>query len=119
MDVSAYTQRQMANLRSENRTLRTEYARMKARIAQLELEAMLHQQRDREDVAWLQAKVVRQRRALGALNAARNIERIRNGDAPVPDVETDIINEYEVREAQVTAAAERAVASLAKDEDKA
>jgi hypothetical protein len=67
--------RDLRRLQDENRMLRIEYARSKAKIAQLELDALLERERDRTDVAWLQGKVLRQARELKRLNEARELRR--------------------------------------------
>ena len=71
-------------LQNENRVLRRELARAKARIAQLELDALLHEQRDLQDLAWLQGKVIRQKRALNRLNEAREATLIVMEDEAEP-----------------------------------
>ena len=65
--------REVRRLQDENRVLRRENARARAEVARLELEALLERERDRTDVAWLQGKVLRQKRELKRLTEAAEL----------------------------------------------
>ena len=88
--------RRFRESRSDSQFWQAEHVRMTARVAQLETELKLRDHRDRTDVAWLQAKVVAQRREIKRLNDDYNARRLRGGVDPVPDVEPEHANKVEV-----------------------
>lgn len=88
--------------RSETAFWRRSHEQLTARIANLEAELALREHRDRTDVAWLQGKVVAQARELKRLNDEINVRYVRAGtEAPVPDVETDVIDRASVLDAHL------------------
>lgn len=89
--------RNFARVRDEAEFWRREAAKLAARVGQLELNAKLAEHRDRTDVAWLQGKVVAQRRELKMLNDRRNIASIKSGVEPLAeDVEVTSVTRTEV-----------------------
>lgn len=76
MSDDNWIRRDMQRLADENRMLRREYARLKAQVAQLELERILEAERERTDTAWLQGKVRRQKAILNALQGRAEAKRI-------------------------------------------
>lgn len=92
-----YFARNFARVRDEAAFWRREAEKAGARVAQLELAAKLAEHRDRTDVAWLQGKVVSQRRELKALNDRRNVVAIKADMEPqAEDVEVTSVTRVEV-----------------------
>jgi hypothetical protein len=102
-----YFAREFGRVRDEAVFWRLEAEKLGARVAQLELAAKLAEHRDRTDVAWLQGKVVAQRRELKALNDRRNLAAIKSNVDPLPeDVEVLSVTRTEVDSRYVDAARE-------------
>jgi len=92
-----YFARDFGRVRDEAAFWRRQAEELGARVAQLELAAKLAEHRDRTDVAWLQGKVVAQRRELKALNDRRNLAAMKSGVDPLPeDVEVVSVTRTEV-----------------------
>lgn len=75
-----WIEREWRRLSTENRIIKQTVRAQAARIAELELEAALEKERDRTDIAWLQGKVVRQKRELQRLADAAEVKEIRKED---------------------------------------
>lgn len=102
-----YFAREFGRVRDEAAFWRLQAEQLGARVAQLELAAKLVEHRDRTDVAWLQGKVVAQRRELKALNDRRNLAAIKSGVEPLAeDVEVLSVTRTEVDSQYVDAARE-------------
>lgn len=76
MSDAKWAIRDQQRLQYENRLLRTELARAKAYVAQLELNALLDKERHLHDQAWLQGKVLKQKQELNRLNLAREADAV-------------------------------------------
>lgn len=70
-----WLQRDNQRLKGENHMLRTEYARLNAKVAALELEILLERDRNAHNQAWLQRKVSRQKKELRGRQRTRTEAR--------------------------------------------
>ncbi len=96
-----YFAREFPRVRDQSQWWRREAEKLAAEVAQLKLAAEHSRWRDRTDVAWLQGKVVAQRRALKRLNDEVNAERIRRDIDPRPDVVVSSVTALEVATAPI------------------
>jgi hypothetical protein len=91
-----YFAREFPRVRDEARYWREQVTRLNVRVAELEADAEYQRYKDRTDAAWLQGKVVAQRRELKRLNDAANAQLIRADLEPEPDVSASSLTSVEV-----------------------
>ena len=95
-----YFAREFSRVRDEAQFWRRQAEKAAAEVSRLQLKIEHGEYRDRTDVAWLQGKVVAQRRELKRLNDERNTQRIRSDLDPLAeDVEVSSVTPVEVRRA--------------------
>jgi hypothetical protein len=88
-NCDCWAAKEFRRLRSDAQFWQGEHVRLVGRISMLETEIKLNEHRDRTDVAWLQGKVVAQRKEIKRLNDSYNAERLQRGVEVVPDVQPD------------------------------